>query len=344
MNEDQDISFGVSGDVGDSLRFFNIDGSDALPVDVWVEALDDKRFWLDYFKSNDRYKFYVRGPDEAVAPDGKVANGCDRLFSLERQSVLTLGVGCIFCIDSDDSYLKSFVPGYVSQKLPRDHVFVTNIYALDNAFVYSEYVDHAFGLLVCKGGHELKVLPSKFIASVSSSIWSAFVGIYYLEVIGRDKEFSLSKRLINNALDKLGKVIISEFDQCEVYNNYLAEVADIESAVRSALLTVGQEGYDLFCSELETAGVSADNVYLFLRGHNLFDVVASVYEVVSQEFKCIEIERVKTVHANSASVVAGIEKNWQAVSSFLKARFSLVGADIPFLKCTLERISADYSL
>lgn len=343
MNEDVDYSFEVSGGEGESLRLFNIDGSDALPVDVWVEALEDKWFWQEFFVSNEHFKFDVREPDEVVAPDGKHATGCDRLFSLEKQKVLNLGVDCIFCVDSDDVFIKSRVAGYVSRK-KRQYVYLTNIYAIDNAFISPNHVDSSFVTLSTKARHRHKLLPSDFIKGIASAIWVSYTGLYYLEACGVAQNHGLSQKLAYLKVESLSRANVEDLASCAVYAKFIANIAVLTRKVLDCVELVGAEGYDTFIRDLERDGVTADNFFLFMRGHSLFDAVIGAFEVINKKCKEEEIAKIKAKYRDFQSRIEHVERNWQKFGCYLKTKFSPVHVQVPFLDVTLQVLKDDYSI
>ncbi|KJZ41764.1 hypothetical protein [Pseudomonas fluorescens] len=343
MNDAQDVSFDLSGGVGHSLKYFNIDGTEAVHVDVWVEALADKMVWQDFLRNTQDFKFNLRGPDEVTAADGKRSTGCDRLFALENQGVIKVGKDCIFCLDSDDSFIKSFVPGYTSKKLPRDHVYVTNIYAVDNAFLYLEHVDLSLRGNICQGDHNVKVMPSQFILDVSSIIYEAYVALNYIEGLGRAREFSVKRKIVHESLDKLVSIAFDDYKNCSVFKDFESEISSIFVTANSAIDAIGREGFESYKQTLANIGITETNVYLFVRGHNIFDVVAALFDNVSDEYKQLEIDRLESAYADSSDQVAHVEYIWQKFSVFVKTKFMMGRVSVPYLQQTLDRLSADYS-
>ncbi|PCM47867.1 hypothetical protein CP335_20455 [Pseudomonas fluorescens] len=344
MNDAQDVSFDLSGGVGHSLKYFNIDGTEAVHVDVWVEALADKMVWQDFLRNTQDFKFNLKGPDEVKAKDGKRSTGCDRLFALEKQGVITVGQDCIFCLDSDDSFIKSFVPGYTSKKFPRDHVYVTNIYAVDNAFLHLEHVDLSLRGNICQGDHNIKVMPSQFICDISNIIYEAYVALNYIEGLGRAREFSIRRKNVHEALDKLVGIAFDNYSKCSVFKDFEREVSAILVTANSAINAIGREGFDNYKKDLADNGITAANIYLFVRGHNIFDVVAALFDNVSDAYKELEIERLKSSYADSVDQVRHVEEIWLKFSVFVRTKFTMGRVPVPYLQQTLDRLSADYSI
>jgi hypothetical protein len=344
MNADKDVSFKVSGGTGKRRGKFNIDGSEAMHVDVWVEALADKWFWLEYLRDNSDFKFSVKGPDEKDAKDDKKSTGCDRLFALEKQKEIVLGVDCIFCLDSDDSFIKSLIEGYKSLKKPRKHVYVTNIYAIDNAYLIDDHVDHSFSQVTTKGSQASAHPPSTFINGIATTLWNAYTGIYYLEGTAHAKQFNLSLKQANNLIEKLNKVNIDNYPDCSTYKKFIGSAAKLEKRVFKALNSIGIDNYKKFLQKLSDADVNVNNFYLFIRGHNLFDATTAVYEKVNDRLKKTEIARVKADYEDFEHKVTCIESSWSTFPNFLITKFSAYHTSVPFLERTLTQISNDYNL
>lgn len=344
MNENQDVSFNLSGGLSDSLKHFNIDGTEATHVDVWVEALEDKSIWLGFLRNTEKFKFNLKGPDEALAPDGKLSTGCDRLFSLEAQGVIKLGEDSIFCLDSDDSFIKSFIPSYTSKKISRNHVYTTNIYAVENAFLHQDHIDPCLLANIYKGSLDAEVMPSEFILCISEIIYEAYIALNYIEGIGRSREFAVSRKIVHNSLDKLAAASLVNHKECSTFKNFENEISAISENSRKAIDAIGREGFETFKQALNNNGISESNIYLFVRGHTLFDTITKLYDNVSRKHKDLEIERLKSTYTDSSEKVAHVEKIWMSFPLLLKTKFTMSKVEVPYLKRSLDRLSTDYSL
>lgn len=346
INSDKDFSFTYDGFEGLRAKHFNIDGSLAEHVTVWVEAHDDKRFWMAFLKSDEKYKFSMKAPDEIIASDGKTATGCGRLFSLEKQGDITLAKHNIFCLDSDDSFVKALIPGYSSQKIARDHLFVTNIYAIENATLDLSHLNETFVSTTGLPLESLTTTPSDFIESLSNCIYEVYKDAYFFEAITKDSE--KSAKLRKSLFDEI-KNLSTLAHGVKIENS--KELALLKKSLKATHTEIENEISKLnkqnektqFTTDLKTLGITPQNFFLFVNGHKLFDLVCEVFQIYSEILRDKEVERIKKAHKKSKSVVSGLINGWPVFSETLKFGFLAKNPQVPFLSDTLNRLEIEYS-
>lgn len=345
INSDKDFSFSFDGFDGSRAKHFNIDGSMAEHVTVWVEAHDDKRFWMAFLKSNDQYKFSMKAPDEIVAKDGKTATGCDRLFSLEKQGDITLAKHNIFCLDSDDSFIKNLIPTYASRKTARNHLFVTNIYAIENAILELSLLDETFISTTGLPLDRLTTSPSTFLKALSRCVFGVYKDAYFLEAITNDsKEAAQIRKALFEEINILSSLAHGEkIDNSKVLTDLQVSLKTIHTDIENKIKSLNKsEEHIEFDKNLETLGVSSENIFLFLNGHLLFDLVCGTFQIYSEALRTEEETRIKNSHKNSDSVVRGLINGWPEFSETLKFSFLAKKPDIQFLSDTFGRLASEY--
>jgi len=350
LNDERDVGFSFDAEYGDRTKYFNIDGSMAQHVNVWVEALDDQRFWMGYLKPNDFFKFAFKQPTDIVTLTGTAAGGCERLFYYEKNEIIKLGVTEIFCLDSDDSYVKAFLGEYTSPKRPRPYVYSTNIYAIENAFLSGELIDRTFESVVARPIEGLAVLPSVFIRELSRIIFPLVKRMAFYEVASKDCEDAIrvrrSVRILFRSLKRVN--CTANLSQCENFKKFIASVNVLEVEVLAVFEQLKiEDAYSRFEDKIHRAGIHAENAFLFYRGHSIFDSVIKAYAILSDAYRMEEVAKVEAAFKNSGEQaindqVAGVNKAWGTLGETLKQNFYIMRPSVPFLSEACSRLMTDY--
>lgn len=350
FGDEMDVGFVFDSSYGEKSRFFNIDGSMAQHVYVWVEASDDKRFWMGYLKNNDEFKFYFKLPSEADPELETAADGCERLFYFEATGVIVLGVCQIFCLDGDDTYLKGFVPGFSSRKSQREFVYNTNVYAIENAFLNGELIDGTIEAIVAQRLAPPNVYPSDFISALSIITFPLMKRMAFYEVVTKDNESAISYRQsLRKNFRSLERANFSQgLMQCHFYSLFCRAVEEMAAAIIVDCEALGvEEEYAQFEERLHEAGVCEENSYLFLKGHFIFDSAIKIYAELSGYYREKEIERVRHAYRKSSAQaiedqVRSVEKGWVGVGETLKHNFYNSRPNVPFLDAVCHRLALEY--
>ena len=350
FNDEMDVGFSFDAGFGDRTKYFNIDGSMAQHVNVWVEALDDQRFWMGYLKGNDFYKFSFKQPIDIESLKGTSAGGCERLFYFEKKGIIKLGVTEIFCLDSDDSFVKSFCSQFTSPKAARPFVYSTNIYAIENAFLSGDLIDRTFEAIVARPVEGEVVLPSTFVSEVSKLLFSLMKKLAFYEVVSKDCKDAtrarVSLRLLVRSLKRVN--CAAGLAKCTFFSGFVSAVQSLESEVNDALKMLNlTASYEEFEVKVESSGVCSENAFLFYRGHSIFDAVIKAYAVLSDSHREVEVDRVQAAFKNSgaqaiADQVSGVNKSWVEFGNTLKHNFYACRPPVPFLSEASARLTIDY--
>ena len=351
LGDEKEVGFSFDAQYGDRTKYFNIDGSMALHVNVWVEALDDQRFWMGYLKKNDHFKFAFKQPTDIGSLNSTNAGGCDRLFYFERNEIIKLGVTEIFCLDSDDSYVKGFLGEYVSPKKVRPFVYSTNIYAIENAFLSGELIDRTFESVVARPVAALAVAPSALVRELSKIIFPLLKRMAFYEVSSKDCEDAIRiRRSLRAYFRSLRQVNCNDdLSQCEVLKRFASSVG----ALHVEICTVFQQlkiesAYEKFEVEVHKAGINSETAFLFYKGHSIFDSVIKAFARLSDSYRLAEVAKVEAAFKNSGAQaindqVVGVNKAWVALGETLKQNFYVARPSVPFLNDACARLKADYN-
>ncbi|MBV4459448.1 DUF4435 domain-containing protein [Pseudomonas sp. COR58] len=346
LGKNKDVGFSFNSADLEKTKYFNLDGTSVIHVDVWVEAFDDKRFWLAHLPNSPKYKFFPKIPDQITAPDGKVSTGCDRLFKMERDGVITLGKAQIFCLDSDDSYLKKFISGFSSQKLERDFVYVTNVYAIDNVFLQSDLLDRVFESVTGTPVASLATKPSGLLAEVSSLVFDVALGLAFYDVVLH------SRKARNVFKDKFNRILQSQLkldcqralSSCPEFSRISSSFLKLKRSLENLIVSTGKKvEYDRFRADAIGTGYSSSNAYLFVRGHCVYEGLVSSLLKTSLGIRDAEIVRVTALYSDHVHRVQAIKSQWPDFDHALKTSYYAALPVIPFFDLCRSRLLADYA-
>lgn len=342
----KDVGFSFNSADLEKTKFFNIDGSSVIHVDVWVEAFDDKRFWLSHLPVTPKYKFFPKTPDQITSPDGKTSTGCDRLFKMEKDGVIVLGKSQIFCLDSDDSYLKEFIAGFSSQKQERNFVYVTKVYAIDNVFLTDVLLDKAFESVTGTPVAGLPNRPSTLLSEVSSLVSDVVLGLAFYDVKLYSRTVrNESKIKFNKLLESLVKLDCQRaLKSCPEFSRITISLAKLNKRLESLFISSGKKSeYDKFRTAVIGVGYSSKNAYLFVKGHCVYEGLVGSLEKTSLQIRGAEIARVIALYPDYEQRVQAINNQWPDFGHTLKATYYAALPTVPFFDACRSRLAADYA-
>lgn len=346
INSEKDFGFSFDSFDGERSKFFNIDGSDTEHVTIWIESYDDRRFWMSYIKSNSKYKFTLKTPDQSQSSDGKTATGCERLFSLERSGDIVLGKHNIYCLDSDDSFIKCQIKGYKSKKAPRDFIYYTNVYSIESAMLDLDHLDDTFVCVTGQGLESIATPPSKLLIKISEVVYEEFITACFFEAITQDDERStyLRKNLVSE-VKLLSDLLLNEnIDECKALEVLSTNIKKIHEDIVAELDKLSKnDELSNFKKGVSQLGIHSKNIFLFLNGHFLFDLIMCIYQKFSDSLKVAEANRLKSSSPNSVQAIKSLKNGWPKFSDSLKFGFFAKKPEVEFLCETFERFEKDYA-
>jgi hypothetical protein len=248
---------------------------------VHVEAFDDAVFWektFTHFLPDKKFNFIYH----SLTPSGSDATGVSHCLKFRDY----LSKQFFICIDSDYRYLLQDEGINVS-----DFIFQTYTYSIENHLCYAA---------------KLNAIPEKctgiantvfdfeiFLLSYSRAVYEAY--IWHLFFLKQGDITSFSKEEFNRILSLNGMLSFSINNNGEVIINELTTRCNTKVAEFKAI-------YPLADFEIEHAyftilGLTKDNVYLYVRGHNLFDLIFKIGKEVNNQVLSLEASRLANEQA-----------------------------------------------
>ncbi|MFK0086414.1 DUF4435 domain-containing protein [Pseudomonas sp. NPDC090755] len=346
MAEDhKDVGFIFDSKDLERTKYFNMDGGLAIHVDVWVESFDDQRFWLAHFPKTKNFKFFPKSPDKKKGRDNKRSTGCDRLLKLERTGVIKLGRSQIFCLDSDDSHLKAFLPGYTSLKHPRPHVYSTIVYSMENVVLQPALLDRTFETVTGASVDSLKTKPSDMLVKVSQLSHELLLLIAFYEVVlrvPRDRKRYKDRYL--SLLDSLAKFDPGfEIKNCKIFTRFSLGLETLRSDVADFIAASGKlADFNAYKQSMSVNGYAPETSYLFAKGHSLYDAVIESFTVKADSFRDEEIQSLKEKFDDHEDRIRCLESQWLNFEHSLKSAYLAALPEVAYFRECRDRISADY--
>lgn len=235
-----------------------------LTACVHLEGESDKHFWSQVFK---RYfpdcKFFFLSYSK-LSGDKRVS-GVDHCLKYAPY----LSKRFFICIDSDYRYLLG------EHKINiKNFIFQTYTYSIENHYCFSKNLEK-----VChqSTGYNYGIFDFKiFFKNYSNIIHRLFIWHLYLI---ENQLPGLSKLKFNNLLDSFPKINLENNGQEMLH--YFKDLVDRRvQKIEDNYPSVDIEEYIKF---YKTIGLNCDNTYLYVRGHNIYELVISIGRSCNRE-------------------------------------------------------------
>lgn len=340
-----------------NMKYFDED--EVETVLIWVEDSSDIAVWTQAFPLKDKIIFEFQTTDMFDFGDDKVSTGCDRIASLIKAGTIILGKNIIVCLDSDYHTLTKFNKTKRQELYENNHVYLTKTHSIENIKHYSSNMDIFFSRSIGTHESQLALKPSDIAMALSKEIFGALTKYLFLETLQLTK--ATHQDISNKHKDILKTLIfISKADEKDLKNNTSffsslrwkqgsSRFQDIEKNLNNIIKNNSKlDDYNTFKNELAGVGISDNNTYLFLRGHDIEDFFC---EILDKSFKSTLDEKIKRLKAVCAQnklkadavkeKIAHIERTYKPYSDISNATdYNL--SQIPFFCDTYNRISQDY--
>ena len=238
---------------------------------AYVESFDDIAFWGNVLHplENEKYYFEVMLPSRNSLSKGKKIALSNRL-----------GKYMIACVDADYDYLMQGTTLASYEVCFNPYVFHTIVYAIENYQSYGPALQNVCVLATLNDHHLFDF--DRFVKAYSVVIWPLFVWNVWAYRYGKYKMFSMLDFYRIVALDNLN------YYHPQNTLEQLQRRVNMKISRLHKLFPEGKETYKPFMEELRTLGVSPDNCYLYMRGHDLHDgliapMLGGVCEVLRRE-------------------------------------------------------------
>lgn len=269
---------------------------------VHVEAAQDQQFWdtiFHHFLPHHRFHFI----SHSRTWGGSMASGVTQCMNF----IPYLGKDFFICIDSDYRYIMQEKDINI-----RNYIFQTYTYSIENHYCAAPGLNY-----VCEkaSGQTNAIFDFElFLKQYSETVFELFLWHIYARTTFAFKfgrwEYYQVIGLRRNA------------PYPDIHNNGEAELAVLNERVQFKLDVLKRmhpfADIEPVRQRMNELGVRSDNVYLYLRGHNLFDAVVAIGRKVCEKL----LEKRKIQHYSEARKIADIYSGGHDFESHVKHNFS----------------------
>ncbi|MBB3187682.1 DUF4435 domain-containing protein [Microbacter margulisiae] len=249
---------------------------------IHVEDFDDASFWevlFDHYTSNTKKFNFIY---HSKTPAGKEATGVNHCL----QYVPYLNKQFFICIDSDYRYLMQ-----EPNINPSHFIFQTYTYSIENHYCYPKELN-----AICENATQLKnnIFDfDAFLLSYSHVLYETL--IWHLYFLKHEKslfsktEFirliSLQQSIDNYDINHNGQAIIEELNK-----RYQQKVQQLITLYPNTDIENTKAYY-------KNLGLHSDNAYLYVRGHNLYNLICVIGNAVDEQLLSLEKKKLNDTKA-----------------------------------------------
>lgn len=269
---------------------------------VHVEAAQDQRFWdtiFHHFLPQRKFHFIAHSRTWR----GTEASGVTQCLSFKPY----LGKDFFICIDSDYRYLLQEKDINI-----HNYIFQTYTYAIENHYCAAPGLDY-----VCKraSGEANGIFNFElFLERYSEIIYELFLWYIHARITF---DFTFERWEFYQLIS-----LRRNAPYPDIKNNGASELAFMNEKVQSKLRLLKREypftNIEHVRQRMNDLGVRTDNVYLFIRGHNLFDTVVAIGRKVCEKL----LENKKNMQNNESHQIAEIYSEGHDFENHIKHNFS----------------------
>lgn len=248
---------------------------------VHVEAFDDAVFWeksFTHFLPDKKFNFIYH----SLTPSGSDATGVSHCLKFRDY----LSKQFFICIDSDYSYLLQDEGINVS-----NFIFQTYTYSIENHLCYAAKLNAITEQ--CTGIANMVFDFETFLLAYSQAVYEAF--IWHLYFLKQGDVDTFSKEEFNRILSLNG------MQGFNVNNNGVAIINKLQTrcSTKTAQLKLSFPEVDLQTEKVYFAelGLNQENAYLYVRGHNLYDLIVKIGKVVNNQVLSLAAARLRNQQA-----------------------------------------------
>lgn len=238
-----------------------------IRVLVYVEGYEDIRFWYLALQPTAKAKniaFDIQTPTQGT--------GKPKVLDLAKN--IAKSKTTIFCVDSDYDYLLSEHSEHARLMKAHEYVFQTYTYAIENYLCYAESL--AIVSVQMSLNSQQLIDWCDWLKRYSQAVYPLFLWSLWIEAAGSSEHFTRKEDFAK--LIRIPSIpSISNIEQC------------LTSICNKCSQQVNKFVLDFPCADIaaieqsiKAKGVTADNCYLFLRGHDLKEgVIQMLFQALS---------------------------------------------------------------
>lgn len=294
---------------------------------AYVESFDDVLFWRNVLSNfeDDKVGFEVMLPSRNTLAKGKKV----AIMNILKGK---LGSNMIACVDADYDYLMQGRTEASHVVCNNPYVFHTYAYAIENFQCYAPSL-HKVCVMATLNDRDAFDFEG-FLKEFSKTLYPLFVWSIWCYRNGEHRAFSMA--------DMNGVFAMGDVNLLHPYRSIDKMRGRVNRAVAwlQRNFPKAKEDYSDLKAELGALGVTPENVYMYVRGHDIFDsvvgpLVTSVCEVLRRERER-EIRKLATSSKQMENELAGYQHCTSPADFMLRKQSGFT--DAPQYKQVLDDI------
>lgn len=225
---------------------------------VHLENKEDEEFWRGRLQRVHPGDYYIIS--QSRSKNGRLTAGCEQCLNYRRH----LSKRFFIAIDSDLRY----VSGKTESINAKNFIAQTYTYSWENHCCEAVGLQERFGQALRSVNKEPKFDFVLFLKSLSALLYDAFLYAYYRKT----SNANANSVGIRDIFSCMPSQIRSEW----LSNNGEGLLNEIRDKLSRLPLNIPPDDYHKAVVHITELGITKENVYLHVRGHNLFDMVQRI--------------------------------------------------------------------
>lgn len=346
-----ELGFTIDADYVANQQAFMEDEA-PIQVNVWLESLDDTRVWAPLFDNLPQFHFTFLNAASFKSDDGKSANGCSRLLKLLDSKQITLGKNQIFCLDSDFKFISSLCSISESKKYDSEHIYWTLVHSKENIHMFPSLVNETISHMTGIPKLQLAQQAEDIFGQFSSDIFTSLSAIIFLDCLNdKSPQIDLTQfksKFLESAshLKKIPYTPKIDFENQESWIKFKDQQASLNLELNTIIENMSlQNTFMAYLENLASYGINQFNIHLFMRGHDLEDVMCKIFGLICEAYKQQAITEIQNSSKSTEIKQQRIKEfmgSWIGFRNCFKARTPNF-EQIPFFSDNIQAIRNSYS-
>lgn len=351
MAETFDLGFTIDAEYVENQQAF-MDIGAPIEVNIWLESLDDKRVWAPLFENLPKFKFNFLNAASFNSLDNKSANGCSRLLKLLDSNQISLGKHQIFCLDSDFKFISSLSGISNCDKHTTNNIHWTLVHSKENIHMFPSLVNETISHMTGIPKTQLTQQAEEIFKQFSNDIFMSLISIIFLDCLNEATQQIDLNPFKSRFLDSAAHLKIIPFTQKIDFENqalwlkFKTEQNTLQAELKAIIEDMSlSDKFQSYLTNLESSEITPNNIHLFMRGHDLEDIMCKIFGLICEAYKQQELAKI-----NASSKTDAIRRQrtrefmgtWISFKSCFKARTPNF-SQVPFFSKTAQIIRDQYT-
>lgn len=239
---------------------------------IHVEDFEDAVFWeriFHHFLPENKYNFIYY----SQSPKGYKTTGCEQCLKYKS----FLDKQFFICIDSDYRYILQEQEICIS-----NFILQTYTYSIENHLCFAMKLNRISEK--CTGIKNFIFDFEVFLANLSNTVYELF--IWHLHFLKQNNESTFSRKDFINTININNTTNFNIQDNAKAYLNNIKSKCNAKIAELTSIH--GTVDLEKDRNHLAALGLHPNKTYLYVRGHNLFDLIVKIGNTIINQVLILE--------------------------------------------------------